>query len=563
MPIELNIELPGGKDRKQVVLADHRALLIGREPDPSLLTSASSPGAAETLRIAEPSVSANHLIVRCEGARASLVDLGSRNGTWLQLPKNDPIEISSSQPLHLRLSAQAQSFDRGSDPEDAYWTSAEDFHEGVAAALTRWLARQDVSLRVTARRGRRSEGVPAGGSELPLANGHTLQVIPLRTVDGRGEQMLETVWRYVAAQNALFEIEQHSREEGMLLASPAIRRAHRQVVDAAQRGLRLLLIGPSGAGKEELARCYHRHSGRSGPFVSRNCSMFTRELLRSELFGAEPGAFTSATSRIEGAVARAHGGTLFLDEIGDMPAEVQPQLLTFLDCGEYERLGSYGRTRRSDVRIVSATNRDLRAATLREEFRQDLWYRVAVCVVDVPPLRERLEDVIAYLKNQPAEDGLDLYATLDDRARARVHAHAWDGNFRELASFAALLPRARASGSIDERTCCEVLNQLSLKQRPAQRMPKLGGPLDCGGLAHLAQSAFDEDHPEGLDGWDGVKIYLEQYFKPLMFAQMSRAFEFARIEDVNVPKMSENACADRGTTRKQLQRYFERFLSLK
>src|SRR5262249_22796063 len=153
-------------------------------------------------------------------------------------------------------------------------------------------------------------------------------------------------------QNDLFVIERELRQEGIILASPVMRHVYRSVVEAARRGQRVLIMGPTGAGKEALARCYHKHSGRSGAFVARNCGMMSKDFLRAELFGAERGSFTGAVQRIIGAVERANAGTLFLDEIGELPADVQPMLLRFLDGGEYERLGQFGAVCHADVRIV-------------------------------------------------------------------------------------------------------------------------------------------------------------------------------------------------------------------
>ncbi len=151
------------------------------------------------------------------------------------------------------------------------------------------------------------------------------------------------------------------REEGLIVASQTMRQAIARLVDVASRGSKsLLLVGPSGSGKEGMARCFHRHSGRAGPFIAKNCATLTRDFVRSELFGAEKGAFTGAVQRTFGAVENAHEGTLFLDEIGELPLDVQPMLLRFLDQGEYERLGHRGPLGRADVCVVGATNKDLR-----------------------------------------------------------------------------------------------------------------------------------------------------------------------------------------------------------
>jgi DNA-binding NtrC family response regulator len=347
----------------------------------------------------------------------------------------------------------------------------------------------------------------------------------------------------------------------MILASPAIRQAHRQLVSAAQRGIRLLLIGPSGSGKDGLARCYHRHSRRTGAFIAKNCGILSRDLLRAELFGAEVGSFTSAVRRIVGAVEACHGGTLFLDEIGEMSADVQPFLLKFLDHGEYERMGSYDTLRSADVRLVCATNKDLRAATVRGEFRNDLWYRIAGQVVHVPRLRERAEDIEAFLRVQLLDKRVDQWSALDTEARRRVLDHDWDGNFRELAAFAMRMPREAAPESIDAGACQALLDDVALVPRPAAPAAPLrqGGSLDVARLAGEAVRHFVSDYGHDLRCWDDVKECIERYLKPLLFAELSGASALERREDATIPSLADAIDADRGTVLKQLGRYFERF----
>jgi len=218
-----------------------------------------------------------------------------------------------------------------------------------------------------------------------------------------------------------------------------------------------LLLGESGAGKEGLARAYHRHSGRGGAFIPLNCATLQKELVRAELFGAEPGAYTGLTQTIVGAVEQANEGTLFLDEIGDMPLEIQPVLLRFLDDGVFERMGRYGKKRRADVHLVCATNKDLRAEVREGRFRADLWFRLSVQVVEVPPLRDRLEDVMAYLETRTLGGELSALAALAPDAIDLVRRHGWQGNFRELANFVLRLPRCTAPASIDLAACRHAL----------------------------------------------------------------------------------------------------------
>jgi DNA-binding NtrC family response regulator len=398
--------------------------------------------------------------------------------------------------------------------------------------------------------------------QIPLANGFDLLVVPLRTMDHRWEGMAEALWAYAAAQNMIFTTEEHTRGEGMVLVSPAIRQVHRTVVDAAQRGLRVLLFGPSGSGKDGLARCYHRSSGRGGAFVAKNCSMFTREFLRMELFGAEKGAYTGATRSIVGAVERAHGGTLFLDEVGELPAEVQAMLLTFLDHGEYERFGASGMVRTADVRIVSATNRDLRNVASTQVFREDLWYRIAGQVIEVPPLRERPEDLEAFLKLTRLPGGHTLRDVLTDGARELLLAHPWPGNFRELKSFVAHVPAGAAPGSIDAAACEAMLRRVSLSPGSASvSTPPVaaGNTVDLARLATAAAAAFQADEAHGLVYWDDVKQYIESYLKPLLFAALSGATTAGHHDGAEIAALAAVIRADRGTVRKHLGRFLERF----
>jgi two-component system response regulator HydG len=206
------------------------------------------------------------------------------------------------------------------------------------------------------------------------------------------------------------------------------------VTQAAKSVATVLLLGESGTGKELLARAIHDYSDRArGPFVPVNCAALPESILEAELFGYEKGAFTGAVHRHEGRFPQADGGTLFLDEIGEIPTHVQVKLLRVLQEGEIERLG--GRTVKVDLRLVAATNQDLRAAVREGRFREDLYYRLNVIAVPIPPLRDRRDDIPLL-----AEHFLQLYADRNGRrltgfSRAAIEAMArydWPGNVREL-----------------------------------------------------------------------------------------------------------------------------------
>jgi two-component system, NtrC family, response regulator HydG len=212
------------------------------------------------------------------------------------------------------------------------------------------------------------------------------------------------------------------------------RRTMEIVMQAAPSVATVLLLGESGTGKELLARAIHEHSSRArGPFVPVNCAALPETILEAELFGYEKGAFTGAVQRHDGRFMQADGGTLFLDEIGEIPTHVQVKLLRVLQEGEVERLG--GRTVKVDLRLVAATNQDLRAAVRDGRFREDLYYRLNVIAVPIPPLRDRREDVPLL-----AEHFLRIYGERNgramsgfSRAAAEVLSHYdWPGNVREL-----------------------------------------------------------------------------------------------------------------------------------
>jgi transcriptional regulator with PAS, ATPase and Fis domain len=209
----------------------------------------------------------------------------------------------------------------------------------------------------------------------------------------------------------------------------------------------VLLLGESGTGKEIFARAIHHWSERSSqPFVAINCVGLTKELLESELFGHEKGAFTGADQLKRGKMELANGGTVFLDEIGDMSAELQTKLLRFLQEREFDRVGGRDPIR-VDVRIVAATNRDLESAVSEKRFREDLYHRLNVIPITLPPLRERTEDIGAlaehFLRRFAAEAKKNFTAIADD-ALAKLEAYRWPGNVRELAN---VIERAVVLGS--------------------------------------------------------------------------------------------------------------------
>ena len=253
----------------------------------------------------------------------------------------------------------------------------------------------------------------------------------------------EVLGMIVSRAFALYDLEEENRRLastrrpdfcGIVTSSPAMQQVCRMVEKVARSGASVLVLGESGTGKELIARALHDLSGRKGPFVAINCGAIPENLLESELFGHEKGAFTGAVRQVKGKIEGAHRGTLFLDEIGDMPMALQVKLLRFLQERVIERVG--GREQIPvDVRLVCATHRDVEKRIAETLFREDLYYRINEITVRIPPLRERDDDAVVL-----ARHFLGIYGEAQGRRRlklgadaiAAIRAHPWSGNVREL-----------------------------------------------------------------------------------------------------------------------------------
>jgi formate hydrogenlyase transcriptional activator len=227
-------------------------------------------------------------------------------------------------------------------------------------------------------------------------------------------------------------------ENELIGSSPGMRRALSEVRTVAPTGSAVLIQGETGTGKELIAKAVHSHSARRHePFVTLNCAAIPSGLLESELFGHERGAYTGAMNSAIGRFQLAHQGTLFLDEIGELPLELQPKLLRVLQEQEFERLGST-RTIRVDVRIVAATNRDLAAMVQERQFRADLFYRLHVFPIALPPLRDRLDDIpllVRHFVQRFAERMNKEINIIPEEVLEVLKHHSWPGNIRELQNF--------------------------------------------------------------------------------------------------------------------------------
>ena len=253
---------------------------------------------------------------------------------------------------------------------------------------------------------------------------------------------------------------------------------YRTIARLTTADLTVMINGESGTGKELVARALHDYGKRrAGPFVAINMAAIPRELIESELFGHERGAFTGATARSQGRFEQANGGTLFLDEIGDMPPEAQTRLLRVLQEGEFTSVG--GRQPiKANVRIIAATHRDLRNAIRQGQFREDLFYRLNVVPIRLPPLRERVEDIpllARHFLERAQDDGLPA-KMLDQGAVDQLKRYGWPGNVRELENLmrrlAALCPHETIGGGADRRrTGRERRHRRRKRRRPPDRRP--------------------------------------------------------------------------------------------
>jgi two-component system nitrogen regulation response regulator NtrX len=252
----------------------------------------------------------------------------------------------------------------------------------------------------------------------------------------------------------------------MIGASEGINQVKALIRQAAASDARILITGENGAGKEMAARAIHRGSSRADkPFVELNCAAIPDTLIESELFGHEKGAFTDAVSGRTGRFEQADGGTLFLDEIGDMSLQAQSKVLRVIQEQKIERLGGE-KTIDTDVRIVAATNKDLEAECAAGRFRQDLYFRLNVIPIRIPPLRERPEDVPILLSHFLKTLGVENTG-FDNDALALLGAHDWPGNVRELRNLAERIAVMHRGGLIDGASVADLL-----KKNPAV----FGGP---------------------------------------------------------------------------------------
>jgi len=290
------------------------------------------------------------------------------------------------------------------------------------------------------------------------------------------------------------ELDKASMFEEIVGTSPALKRVLSRISKVAPTGSSVLITGETGTGKELVARAVHRRSARSShQFVSVNCAVIPRDLISSELFGHEKGAFTGATQRRLRRFELAEKGTLFLDEVGELPAETQTALLRVLQEHEFQRIGETGSIR-ADVRVIAATNRDLDSAIATGTFRSDLYYRLNVFPIEVPSLSERREDIpllVEYFLDRYARRAGKGFQSVDRRSLDLLQSYPWPGNIRELQNVIerSVIVSDGEIFSVDESWLSrqprsrELKNPLELSQRLAAQEKELieAALQECGG----------------------------------------------------------------------------------
>ncbi|RIK94752.1 MAG: sigma-54-dependent Fis family transcriptional regulator [Burkholderiales bacterium] len=398
-------------------------------------------------------------IVRARGVLTRIgFASGARDAAWARelYPQASDTELLGMGPMlhtlegivHARADAMTMDIARGVFDGEFTWESSyeADVHchlYGVADEPACWMQVGYASGYSTTLMGRlvlfRETTCRAAGAACCHIVGRTADEWPdaaeqIRLLEP--DSIAEAILRLQAEVRSLRRsLERDTASEEIVGRAPAVVRAWELVRKAAPSQVTVLLLGETGVGKEMFARALHAASTRAqAPFVAVNCAALPETLIESELFGVEKGAFTGAHQSRPGRFERAQGGTLFLDEVGELPAQAQAKLLRVLQEGEFERVGDL-RTRKVDVRVVAATNVDLERAVAQGAFRRDLYYRLNVYPVVVPPLRERPEDIPELVRHfvdrSCARHGKHVLG-VTDRALHALRQYAWPGNVREL-----------------------------------------------------------------------------------------------------------------------------------
>jgi two-component system, NtrC family, nitrogen regulation response regulator GlnG len=333
--------------------------------------------------------------------------------------------------------------------------------------------------------------------------------------------------------------------EGMPLVgrSPAMQEIYRSLARLMQTDLTVLINGESGTGKELVARALHDYGKRKkGPFVAINMAAIPRDLIESELFGHEKGAFTGAAQRSAGRFEQAEGGTLFLDEIGDMPMEAQTRLLRVLQQGEYTTVG--GRMPiKTNVRIVAATNKDLRTLIAQGLFREDLYFRLNVVPLRLPPLRERAEDIpdlVNHFFKVAVSEGLPQ-KYIEQAALDRMKRYRWPGNIRELENLIRRLTALHPQEVVTEQLIESELDQDTSSRLVADRMP-----IGAAAPASAPAGAQTRELENGLTLSGSVEQHLAKLFRDFGDQLPPPGLYHRIIREIEIPLISAALAATRG-----------------
>ncbi|MDR3702393.1 MAG: sigma 54-interacting transcriptional regulator [Candidatus Sulfopaludibacter sp.] len=348
-----------------------------------------------------------------------------------------------------------------------------------------------------------------GPEETDRLAGHRETLSAIATLASSALENVHDVER-LRSENTLLRDRLDTVDTGMVGESPPIRNLQRMIARVAPRDTSVLVMGESGTGKELVAQALHRLSPRAEkPFVALNCAALTETLLESELFGHERGAFTGAVAQKKGKLEMAEGGTVFLDEIGELAPLLQAKLLRVLQQREFERVGGT-RTMKLDVRVVAATNRDLAVEVRRGAFREDLYHRLNVVALRVPPLRERPGDVMPlarYFLERCAARCRRRVAGISPEAGRYLSAYAWPGNVRELENAIeravvlgqseVVLPEDLPETILDAAAAAAVPGALQTSVTQTKRELILAAFRECGG-DHNRAAARLKIHPNSL-----------------------------------------------------------------